>query len=172
MSSHPRNHLWRPSEAVAFRGVALLLVLLIPTQCGSLPNKDLGGDRNRWTGACKIEFEETLGDGTHQYPEFRPGGWVAGKVIMTCDQGPPPDTQNTTIHLEFWRDDAWRQVNRNTSQEVPAPKAAVYTQGTCRDGYWRVRVGISGTARQAEGAITRFQSEDASRRRPINCRGK
>lgn len=136
------------------------------------PGKGVGDDGNPWTGACKIEYDETVGGVRHRYPELAPGGeYVTGKVIFTCDQGPPPMTQHARLYLQFHRDGSWRQVAFNESGEVPRPRATVYTQGRCRSGSWRLQVRVTGRARGPDGKTIEFDEEDSGRDRLIRCGG-
>ncbi|HZO66573.1 MAG TPA: hypothetical protein VFB74_16355 [Kribbellaceae bacterium] len=143
----------------------LLLVMLVPGQCGGPSGKDVGGDGNPFTGECKVEFEETVGGTLHRYPEMLNEDLrlVAGKAIFTC--GRPPNTHHATASLEKRRQGAgaqWVVADRQQSSRVPRPKEALFLRGTCDFGetqYWRVHVEIKGTARQADGRVEAFEVE-------------
>lgn len=166
----------RSATAGGLKVLTLLLAATAPAQCDTPNGKDVGGDANPWTGACKVEFEETVGGEHHRYPEILNEDLrlVAGKAIFTCDHR--PNTHNATASLEKQRQGIgaqWVVVDRQQSSRVPHPKEAMFLRGTCDLGetqYWRVRVEIKGTVTQADGMIVPFEVEDFSSRERITCR--
>ncbi|MGQ0775700.1 MAG: hypothetical protein ACT4NY_14990 [Pseudonocardiales bacterium] len=166
----------RPALTEGFKVLALLLAVTAPTQCDVSAGKDVGGDANPWTGACKVEFDEVVGNEHHRYPEMlnEELRLVVGKAIFTCDQ--PPKKHNAIASLEKRNPGLgaqWVVVDKQQSSRVPLPKEAIFLRGTCDFGeiqHWRVHVEIKGTVTQADGMTAPFEVEDSSSQNSITCR--
>jgi hypothetical protein len=153
----------------------LVAVLLVPAQCVYPSDRSVGGDNNPATGACLIEFEETVAGEHHRYPYLASAELrlVIGKAIMTCER--PPASQHATADLETRKPGAgqeWRSRYQISSARVPRPKEALFVKASCDRGtvaYWRVHLRITGTLVQADGRSDHFDEDAASRETRIEC---
>lgn len=155
--------------------VALLMIVLIPTQCGVPAGKDVGGDNNPATGDCSITYEETVGGEHHRYPYLinAEQRLMAGKVLFTCTR--PPTSHRATAWLETRRTGAgqqWRSVYDDSMARIPNPKDSIFLRGHCDRGtvaYWRIKVKLTGSGTDPQGRATNFEVEDFSREVRVDC---